>query len=90
MPLVADDIGYYLFEPLAHTDEEKRKLGEDVNEWLTKVFGEGDVDDITFPTLNIPAEYNKAAKEFYQKLADKNKFITLPSILVLAEMMIKG
>jgi len=77
LPLVADDIGYYLFEPLAHADEEKRKLGEDVNEWLTKVFADVnvDVDDITYPTLNIPAEYNKAAKEFYHKLADNNKFI---------------
>ncbi|MCP4269763.1 MAG: glycosyltransferase family 9 protein [Candidatus Brocadiaceae bacterium] len=72
LPLVADDTGYYLFEPLAHADEEKRKLGEDVNEWLTKVFEEGDVEDITYPTLNIPAEYSKAAKEFYQKLADTN------------------
>ena len=79
LPLVTDDIGYYLFEPLAHADEEKRKLGEDVNEWLTKVFADlnvsVDVDDITYPTLNIPAEYNKAAKEFYKKLADNNRFI---------------
>jgi ADP-heptose:LPS heptosyltransferase len=77
LPLVTDDIGYYLFEPLAHADEEKRKLGEDVNEWLTKVFADAnvDIDEITYPTLNIPAEYNKAAKEFYQKLTDKNKFI---------------
>ncbi len=73
LPLVTDDICYYLFEPLAHADEEKRKLGEDVNEWLTKVFM--DVDDITYPTLNIPAEYNNAAKGFYQKLADNNPFI---------------
>ncbi len=75
LPLVKDDFGYYLFEPLAHADEEKRKLGEDVNEWLTKVFADVDIDDITYPTLSIPAEYNKAAKEFYQKLADNNQIM---------------
>jgi len=37
LPLVREDAGYYLFEPLAHADEEMRKLGEDVNEWLNKV-----------------------------------------------------
>jgi ADP-heptose:LPS heptosyltransferase len=71
LPLVRDDAGYYLFEPLAHADEEMRKLGEDVNEWLNKVFG-GTVEDIIYPTLSIPAEYNETAKKFYQKLA-KNK-----------------
>ena len=39
LPLVEKDTGYYLFEPLAHADEEMRKLGEDVNEWLNKVLG---------------------------------------------------
>jgi len=75
LPLVKEDIGYYLFEPLAHADEERRKLGEDVNEWLNKVFG-GTAEDITYPTLSIPAEYIKAAKEFYQKLV-KNKEFTV-------------
>ena len=75
LPLVKDDTGYYLFEPLAHADEEKRKLGEDVNEWLTKVFKKGNAEDITYPTLSIPADYNKAAKEFYQKLANNNQSI---------------
>ena len=75
LPLVKEDIGYYLFEPLAHAAEERRKLGEDVNEWINKVFG-GTLEDITYPTLSIPAEYIKAAKEFYQKLV-KNKEFTV-------------
>ncbi|MFQ5753021.1 MAG: hypothetical protein ACE5HI_13600, partial [bacterium] len=73
LPLVDDDIGYYLFEPLAHADEERRKLGEDVNEWLNKVFG-GTVEDITYPTLSIPARYNETAKEFYRKLVKNKEF----------------
>jgi ADP-heptose:LPS heptosyltransferase len=73
LPLVKEDIGYYLFEPLSHADEETRKLGEDVNEWINKVFG-GVVEDIIYPTLSIPAEYIKAAKEFYRKLAKNKKF----------------
>ena len=75
LPLVKEDIGYYLFEPLAHSHEETRKLGEDVNEWLNKVFG-GEMEDFTYPTLSIPARYNEAAKVFYQKLV-KNKGFTV-------------
>ena len=73
LPLVREDIGYYLFEPLAHADEETRKLGEDVNEWINKVFG-GTVEDLTYPTLSIPAEYNETAKVFYQQLAKSKEF----------------
>lgn len=68
LPLVREDIGYYLFEPLAHADEEARKLGEDINEWLNKVFGSVGRKSV-YPTLSIPARYNKTAKVFYQKLA---------------------
>lgn len=77
LPLVFYDVGYYLFEPLAHTDEEKRKLGEDVNEWLTKIFGKDDVDDITYPTLSIPDEYNKSANDLFKKLSNKNIIVTV-------------
>ena len=74
LPLVKNDTGYYLFEPLAHADEEMRKLGEDVNEWLNKVF-EGTIGDFTYPSLSIPARYNEAAKEFYQKLVEYKGFV---------------
>ena len=73
LPLVRKDTDYYLFEPLAHADEETRKLGEDVNEWLNKVFG-GIIEDCTYPTLSVPARYNEAAKGFYQKLVENNEF----------------
>ncbi len=73
LPLVREDTGYYLFEPLAYADEEMRKLGEDVNEWLNKAFGCA-IKDFTYPRLNVPARYNEAAKEFYQKLAKNNEF----------------
>lgn len=75
LPLVREDIGYYLFEPLAHADEETRKLGEDVNEWINKVFGSAGRKSV-YPTLSIPARYNEAAKEFCRKLA-KNKEFTV-------------
>ncbi len=75
LPLVRDDTGYYLFEPLAHAGEKKRKLGEDVNEWLNKVFG-GTTEDFTYPTLSVPARYNEAAKGFYRKLV-KNRELTV-------------
>ena len=75
LPLVKKDTGYYLFEPLAHADEETRKLGEDVNEWLNNVFG-GTIKDFTYPTLSVPDRYNEAAKGFYQKLI-RNKEITV-------------
>ena len=73
LPLVKKDTGYYLFEPLAHADEEMRKLGEDVNEWLNKVF-EGTIEDFTYPALSVPARYNEAAKGFYQKLFNNKEF----------------
>ncbi len=73
LPLVREDAGYYLFEPLAHADEEMRKLGEDVNEWLNKVFG-GDAIKPVYPTLNIPDRYSEAAKEFYRNVAENNEF----------------
>lgn len=73
LPLVREDAGYYLFEPLAHADEETRKLGEDVNEWINKVFGSEGKKSV-YPALNIPARYNEAAKVFYQQLAKNNEF----------------
>jgi ADP-heptose:LPS heptosyltransferase len=73
LPLVKKDTGYYLFEPLAHADEEMRKLGEDVNEWLNKVF-EGTIEDFTYPALSVPARYNESAKGFYQKLFSNKEF----------------
>jgi len=73
LPLVREDAGYYLFEPLAHADEEMRKLGEDVNEWLNKVFG-GDAIKPVYPTLNIPDRYSEAAKEFYRNVAENDEF----------------
>ena len=75
LPLVGEDAGYYLFEPLAHADEETRKLGEDINEWLNKVFGSAGKKSV-YPTLSIPARYNETAKVFYQQLA-KNKEFTV-------------
>ncbi|MFQ5685161.1 MAG: glycosyltransferase family 9 protein [Candidatus Scalindua sp.] len=74
LPLIKEDTGYYLFEPLAHADEETRKLGEDVNEWLNKIFG-GTVEDLAYPTLSIPARYNETAKDFYRNVAWNNEFI---------------
>ena len=74
LPLVKKDTGYYLFEPLAHADEEMRKLGEDVNEWLNKVF-EGTIEDFAYPLLSVPARYNEAAKKFYQKLVEYKEFV---------------
>ena len=77
LPLVKKDIGYYLFEPLAHADEEMRKLGEDVNEWLNKVFG-GTIEDFTYPALSIPGRYDKAATGFYRKLVEyKDSTVTV-------------
>ena len=73
LPLVREDAGYYLFEPLAHAEEEMRKLGEDVNEWLNKVFG-GEAKTPVYPTLNIPDRYSEAAKEFYLNVAGNNEF----------------
>jgi len=77
LPLVKKDIGYYLFEPLAHADEEMRKLGEDVNEWLNKVFG-GTIEDFTYPALSIPGRYDEAATGFYRKLVEyKDSTVTV-------------
>ena len=73
LPLVREDAGYYLFEPLAHADEEMRKLGEDVNEWMNKVFV-GEAIKPVYPTLNIPDRYSEAAKEFYRNVTENNEF----------------
>jgi len=72
LPLVGEDTGYYLFEPLAHAEEETRKLGEDINEWFNKVFG-GTIEDFAYPSLSIPARYNEAAKGFYRKLVQNRE-----------------